>query len=70
MDGRPLVRTGPAAFTARDTYAGTPGSPVTLNRYTYANGDPLQFFDPDGREPRQLADGSYVVPPGTPTTPE
>jgi RHS repeat-associated protein len=36
-------------FTARDTVFGTLDTPVSLNRYTYANNDPLQYFDPDGR---------------------
>jgi RHS repeat-associated protein len=36
-------------FTARDTVFGMLRTPVTLNRYTYANGDPLEHFDPDGR---------------------
>lgn len=38
-----------ATFTNRDTIFGMLKTPVTLNRYTYANGDPLQYFDPDGR---------------------
>ena len=59
-----------AAFTARDTYAGVQRTPISLNRHTYAFGDPMQFFDPDGREPRETSDGRYAVPPGTPTTPE
>lgn len=40
---------GTGTFTARDTVFGQLRSPVSLNRYTYANGDPLQYFDPDGR---------------------
>jgi RHS repeat-associated protein len=36
-------------FTARDTVFGTLDTPVSLNRYTYANNDPIEFFDPDGR---------------------
>lgn len=38
-----------ATFTSRDSEFGELGSPISLNRYTYANGDPLGFFDPDGR---------------------
>ncbi|WP_198680497.1 RHS repeat-associated core domain-containing protein [Lentzea terrae] len=36
-------------FTAVDDVVGDLTSPVTLNRYTYGNADPLNFFDPDGR---------------------
>ena len=43
-------------FTARDTVFGQLGSPVSLNRYTYAFGDPLGFVDPDGRWPQFLED--------------
>jgi RHS repeat-associated protein len=35
-------------FTQVDTVVGDLTSPVTLNRYTYGNADPLNHFDPDG----------------------
>jgi hypothetical protein len=35
-------------FISRDTHNGALKSPVTLNRYTYANDDPLGYTDPDG----------------------
>ena len=35
-------------FTTQDDVIGGLTSPVTLNRYTYANADPLNYFDPDG----------------------
>ncbi|GLZ30163.1 hypothetical protein Lesp02_23530 [Lentzea sp. NBRC 105346] len=35
-------------FTTVDDVVGDLTSPVTLNRYTYANADPLNYFDPDG----------------------
>ncbi|WP_043499668.1 RHS repeat-associated core domain-containing protein [Georgenia sp. SUBG003] len=35
-------------FTARDNVVGNLSDPITLNRYTYANADPLNVFDPDG----------------------
>jgi RHS repeat-associated protein len=37
------------AFTARDTVDYTRGDSITANRYTYGNGDPLNFTDPDGQ---------------------
>ena len=36
-------------FTAADTVAGAPLSPVTFNRYLYGNGDPADAFDPTGQ---------------------
>ena len=39
---------GSATFTARDSYFGMLAEPLSLNRYTYATGNPLNFFDPDG----------------------
>lgn len=36
-------------FTAEDTVIGDLRSPITLNRYTYGNAAPLDYFDPDGR---------------------
>lgn len=38
-----------ASFTAEDTVIGDLRAPITLNRYTYANGAPLDYCDPDGR---------------------
>ncbi|GLZ33514.1 hypothetical protein Lesp02_57020 [Lentzea sp. NBRC 105346] len=35
-------------FTTADDVIGDLTKPVTLNRYTYGNADPLDFFDPDG----------------------
>ncbi len=36
-------------FTAADTVAGAPLSPVTFNRYLYGDGDPADAFDPTGQ---------------------
>ena len=36
-------------FTNRDTYNGILSTPISLNRYTYANNNPITYFDPDGR---------------------
>jgi RHS repeat-associated protein len=47
--GARWYRPGAANFLSRDTYAGTLNTPVSLNRYTYANNSPLNFWDPTGR---------------------
>ncbi|MBK8287028.1 MAG: RHS repeat protein [Ahniella sp.] len=44
----PLV----GAFGATDPWAGDPSRPVTLNKFLYANGNPVVFVDPDGRRGR------------------
>lgn len=41
-------------FTARDSIVGALSAPISLNRYLYANGDPVDFFDPDGHWPEFL----------------
>ena len=41
-------------FTRADDVVGTLGSPVTLNRYLYANADPADYTDPDGHWPDWL----------------
>ncbi len=41
---------GWTAFLSRDTVFGEQGSPVSLNRYTYASNNPLSYWDPDGRK--------------------
>ena len=38
-------------LTSRDTYAGQLATPISLNRYTYAHGNPLNMIDPDGHAP-------------------
>ncbi|MBF9130055.1 RHS repeat protein [Plantactinospora sp. S1510] len=45
---------GTGRFTQPDTVIGDLGSPISLNRYLYANADPLSMFDPDGHWPRWL----------------
>ena len=55
-----------AADTSKDLSVGT--DPLTRNRYGYVNGDPVNFSDPDGHEPRQLRDGSWVKPPSRAST--
>ncbi len=44
---RTLYRPSTGSFLSRDSYAGIADTPVSLNRYTYANNDPLSMFDPD-----------------------
>jgi RHS repeat-associated protein len=39
-----------AVFRTRDTVFGMLGSPVTLNRYTYAGNNPVKYWDASGRE--------------------
>ncbi len=40
-----------AQFSSRDTYGGTPGDPLTLDRYAYGLANPLVYWDPDGHRP-------------------
>lgn len=35
-------------FTRLDTWNGIPSSPITLNKYIYANSNPVNFIDPSG----------------------
>ena len=42
---------GMGRFVSRDTIRALLGTPVSLNMYTYANNDPLGFYDPDGHDP-------------------
>jgi RHS repeat-associated protein len=46
-------------FVSRDTYSGRLDSPVTLNRYTYANNNPLAMFDPTGHAAMTVDGGGY-----------
>lgn len=39
-----------ARFLSVDPVAGAPGAPQSLNRYSYANGNPMVWVDPDGRD--------------------
>ena len=40
---------GTGNFASRDTIFGKLETPISLNRFTYAHGDPLGMWDPDGR---------------------
>ena len=35
-------------FTSMDTYAGSAGTPISLNKYVYANANPITYTDPSG----------------------
>jgi len=37
-------------FLNRDPEEGQPNDPATLHKYLYANGDPVNRFDPRGRD--------------------
>ncbi len=39
---------GIGCFTSKDTYLGDQNSPVTQNRYTYGNNNPVMYQDPSG----------------------
>ncbi|MCE9621219.1 MAG: RHS repeat-associated core domain-containing protein [Actinomycetia bacterium] len=59
-----------AGFVSRDSFAGRPSEPGSLNRYAYAEGNPLSRWDPSGYEAEPRDDGSTkaLVWSNTPTT--
>ncbi|HEY0174646.1 MAG TPA: Ig-like domain-containing protein, partial [Pyrinomonadaceae bacterium] len=40
-------------FTQQDSWAGALAATQTLNRYAYANSNPLRFIDPSGNQPQE-----------------
>jgi RHS repeat-associated protein len=40
-------------FITRDVYLGAPSNPLTLNRYAYGNGNPVNTVDDSGLSPRK-----------------
>jgi RHS repeat-associated protein len=40
-------------FISADSVTGSPGSPATLNRYSYVLNNPYKYVDPSGRDPVQ-----------------
>ncbi len=44
-------------FTSMDTWLGQQYSPITLNKYLYANADPVKYVDPTGKYSTALSVG-------------
>lgn len=44
-------------FTSRDSYAGKLTTPASLNRYSYANGNPTTMWDPSGHSAEPSGSG-------------
>jgi RHS repeat-associated protein len=42
------LNTDTGRFWTQDTYEGSPGTPASLHKYLYANGDPVSGWDPSG----------------------
>src|SRR3989304_703199 len=55
---------GVGRFFQQDSWGGDYGSPVTLNKYLYANGNPVLYQDPSG----QWCVAGFSIGPGTPCT--
>jgi RHS repeat-associated protein len=54
------------SFRTRDTYAGKPTNPVTQNRTTYGNNNPMSFSDPSGRNAAPSGfSPNHSIPAGT-----
>jgi len=53
-----------ASFRSRDVYSGRIDTPVSLNRYTYANNNPMRYWDPTGYSSEIIiADGPIGMSP-------
>jgi RHS repeat-associated protein len=55
-------RPGLGRFNRIDPWSGDEANPITLNKYLYANGNPLAYVDPDGRQAmgETLADRHFM----------
>ena len=53
-----LYKASAGRFQTLDPAMGNPGRPITLNRFLYANGDPLNLIDPSGRGANEY---SYLI---------
>jgi RHS repeat-associated protein len=47
-------------FSSPDPLAGSIGNPQSLNRYTYARNDAINFVDPSGAKPAPLQDDGWL----------
>ena len=43
------LNVGTGRFTQQDTWMGRQNDPITLNKYTYGNSNPVRYIDPSGR---------------------
>ena len=48
-------------FTSLDPYAGNSTSPLSYNKYLYTQGDPINGYDPTGKEDFSIDVGSPAV---------
>nr|WP_256446259.1 RHS repeat-associated core domain-containing protein [Hahella sp. HN01] len=55
-------------FTQMDTWPGNSGQPITLNKYLYANSDPIRFVDPSGKNGLLIGQGMGLTINGVMST--
>ncbi|GAB4240677.1 MAG: hypothetical protein Kow00109_15880 [Acidobacteriota bacterium] len=59
--GRRYYAAAAGRWLSADPVAGDPARPWTLNRYSYAWNDPVNYLDPDGGEPEPVAHFTVTV---------